>query len=129
MATDRKRRSRVFARIYEIVRMVPPGTVATYGQIAEIVGDRHAARTVGWALNALNEGTDVPWHRVINARGEISTHHSDGETLLQRVLLEREGIAFDERGRTDLAVYQWEGLEWPEIEDLLQQWDAEPPEP
>lgn len=101
--------------------MVPFGQVATYGQIAEIVSHKGAARTVGWALNALPEDTHIPWHRVINARGEISQRNRANDKIDQRNLLEREGVCFDS-GRADLSIYQWEGLEWPEIEDLHRIW-------
>jgi methylated-DNA-protein-cysteine methyltransferase-like protein len=111
-----------FQRVYQVVRMVPPGQVATYGQIAEIVSHRRAARTVGWALNGLPEGSDVPWQRVINARGEISLGRRGNAAAVQRALLEKEGIVFDANGRIDLARDQWPGLDWPEIEDLRATW-------
>ena len=113
-----------FAHVYQVVRMIPFGQVATYGQIARIVSHKGAARTVGWALNALSEGTDVPWHRVINTRGEISQRDRADDELDQRELLEREGVRF-QNGRTDLSVYQWEGLDWPEIEALHRIWQTE----
>ena len=116
--------SSFFVHVYQVVEMIPLGQVATYGQIARIVSHRGAARTVGWALNALPEGTSVPWHRVINARGEISQRDSAGDAADQRELLEREGVRF-RNGRTDLSIYQWEGLEWPEIEDLHRIWQEE----
>lgn len=86
------------ARIYAVVRRIPRGTVATYGQVAERAGYPGHARQVGYALHALPPGTTVPWHRVINARGEVSAR-ADGEVLTQRLLLEREGVRFDARGR------------------------------
>jgi methylated-DNA-protein-cysteine methyltransferase-like protein len=113
-----------FQRVYQVVRMIPPGQVATYGQIAEIVSHRRAARTVGWALNGLPEGSDVPWQRVINARGEISLGRRGGAAATQRALLEREGIEFDAKGRIDLVRCQWPGLDWPEIEELRARWNA-----
>ena len=116
--------SSFFAHVYQVVEMIPFGQVATYGQIATIVSHRGAARTVGWALNALPEGTGVPWHRVINAQGKISHRDSIGDEADQRELLEREGVRF-RNGRTDLSIYQWEGLEWPEIEDLHRIWQEE----
>ena len=115
----------LFARVYQVVEMIPFGQVATYGQIAEIVSHSGAARTVGWALNALPEGTLVPWHRVINSRGEISQRDREGDATEQRRLLELEGVRFGKNGRTDLSVYQWEGLEWPEIEALHSTWQKE----
>jgi methylated-DNA-protein-cysteine methyltransferase related protein len=116
--------SSFFAHVYQVVEMIPFGQVATYGQIARIVSHKGAARTVGWALNALPEATNVPWHRVINARGEISQRDREGDAADQRELLEREGVRFSD-GRTDLPVYQWEGLEWPEIEALHHTWEKE----
>ncbi len=93
-----------FQDVYRVVSMIPPGQVATYGQIAAYLGNPHAARTVGWALRALPDGLDVPWHRVINAQGRIST-----ATDLQQIMLEEEGVIFDEEGRIDLKKYCWEG--------------------
>lgn len=82
-------------RVYACVRKIPRGKVASYGQVAEACGlGRHHARQVGYALAALKDDR-VPWHRVVNAKGEIS--HREAEH--QRAKLEREGIAFDERGR------------------------------
>lgn len=121
-------RANFFARVYQVVRMIPYGQVATYGQIAELVSDRRAARTVGWALHALAEGSDVPWQRVINAQGRISTAFREDSADLQRELLEQEGIHFDSQDRIDLAVYQWVGLDWPEIEALRSNWNTKPPE-
>jgi methylated-DNA-protein-cysteine methyltransferase-like protein len=109
-----------FERVYQVVRMVPFGQVATYGQVAAIVSHRGAARTVGWALHGLAEGSDVPWHRVINARGEISL----GPDSQQPVLLAREGIVADEKGRIDLQRHQWAGLDWPDVEALRYFWRA-----
>jgi len=116
-----------FARVYQVVRMIPHGRVATYGQIAAIVSDRRAARTVGWALNALREGNDVPWQRVINAQGKISTRYRERVAAVQRALLEAEGIQFDAQERTDLDTCQWAGLDWPDIETLRQKWNTKPP--
>ena len=111
-----------FERVYQVVCMIPPGQVATYGQIAEIVSHRRAARTVGWALNGLPEGSSVPWQRVINAQGEISLGRRGGAAAAQRTLLEKEGIVFDENDRIDPARYQWPGLDWPDIEALRASW-------
>jgi methylated-DNA-protein-cysteine methyltransferase-like protein len=94
-------------RIYAVVRRIPRGRVATYGQIAALAGLPGHARQVGYALHALGNGTSVPWHRVINARGEVSRRRRPGEELSQRMLLEREGIRFDARGRVALARLRW----------------------
>src|SRR5918911_3839621 len=96
-----------YARIYDIVRRIPLGRVATYGQIASLAGLAGQARQVGYALHALPASTTVPWHRVINARGEVSARAERGSELTQRFLLQREGVRFNARGRTDLARFGW----------------------
>jgi methylated-DNA-protein-cysteine methyltransferase-like protein len=94
-----------FERVYGLVRQIPPGKVATYGQIAWLLGKPHGARAVGWALRAVPSGSDVPWHRVLNAEGRISIRARN----LQRSLLEAEGVPFDETGRVDLDSVGWQG--------------------
>ena len=94
-------------RIYAVVRRIPKGEVATYGQIARIVG-RCTARMVGYAMAAVPEGSRAPWQRVINAQGMVSARsHGDGD-VRQRVLLEKEGVMFDANGRVDLRIFQWQ---------------------
>ncbi len=100
-----------FQRVYEMVAQIPYGKVATYGQIALYLGHPRAARTVGWALHALPEGTEIPWHRVINSQGRVSTSCLTHSADLQRAMLEEEGIFFDEKGVVDFALYRWEGPE------------------
>jgi methylated-DNA-protein-cysteine methyltransferase-like protein len=95
------------ARIVAIVRRIPQGRVATYGQIAGLAGLPGHARQVGYALHALPAGSTAPWHRVINARGQISLRAVPGSELTQRMLLEREGVRFDARGRVPLAQFGW----------------------
>ena len=84
-----------FARVYAAVRAIPRGRVATYGQVAAMVGVPRAARAVGWALRALNPASEkaVPWHRVVGAGGRISLRAGPGPAL-QRRLLRAEGVAF-----------------------------------
>lgn len=96
-----------YARIYAVVRRIPRGRVATYGQVAALAGLEGHARQAGYAMHALPTGTSVPWHRVINARGEISRRARFGGELRQRLLLEAEGVEFDWRGRIRLSRYQW----------------------
>jgi methylated-DNA-protein-cysteine methyltransferase-like protein len=79
--------------------------VAWYGQVARLAGLANAARQVGYALHALPDGAAVPWHRVVNAQGAISLQ--DHHALTQRMLLAREGIRFDARGRVDLVRFGW----------------------
>jgi methylated-DNA-protein-cysteine methyltransferase-like protein len=96
-----------YRRIYEMVRRIPRGRVATYGQIAELAGLEGHARQVGYALAALPASIRIPWHRVINAKGEVSTRGGGDSHELQRNLLEGEGIRFDDRGRINLKKHRW----------------------
>ena len=101
--------SHIYEEIYELVRLIPPGKVASYGQIAEMHGGC-GARQVGYALNHLRSYAaqpPVPWQRVINARGEISLHGGGEGSHVQRELLEAEGVAFDDFGRVDLERFGW----------------------
>jgi methylated-DNA-protein-cysteine methyltransferase-like protein len=101
-----------YQRIYRVISRIPPGRVATYGQIAELAGLLRGARQVGYALAALRDDAErVPWHRVLNARGEITTRFEPELSELQRELLMREGVVFEANGRVSLQRYQWRGLE------------------
>jgi len=97
-------------RIYEQVRRIPEGRVATYGQIAELAGFPRYARQVGYALAALRQQNEygIPWQRVINARGTISRRAQPGYEEYQRILLEDEGVVFDDDGRVSLTRFQWQ---------------------
>ncbi len=96
-----------YQRIYAVVRRIPRGHVATYGQVATLAGLAGHARQVGYALHALPVGTGVPWHRVVNASGRISVRAVPGAELVQQQLLEREGVRLDARGRVPLARVRW----------------------
>jgi methylated-DNA-protein-cysteine methyltransferase related protein len=98
-----------YDRIYDIVRQIPQGKVATYGQIADLSNLFGKARLVGYALYQIDTPTsDVPWHRVINAKGQISySPLRRGADYLQRSLLEQEGIKFNLEGKIDLRQYLW----------------------
>ncbi len=89
-----------YAQILAVVASIPPGRVATYGQVATRAGLPGRARQVGFALRALGDGV-VPWHRVVNARGRVSLVGEVAER--QRRRLAREGVRFDDGGRIDLA--------------------------
>lgn len=93
-------------RIYEVVKAVPSGNVSTYGDIAAMVGGGIDAWTIGQALNQVpkDQEQEVPWQRIVNAQGGIST-----KGLLQRKLLEDEGVAFNEQGKIDLRQFRWPG--------------------
>ncbi len=97
-----------YARIYAAVSRVPPGRVATYGQIAIVADLPGHARMVGYALSALGEGSRVPWHRIVNAAGRISLRTGDRPMdEIQRFLLEREGVCFGKAGAIPLARFRW----------------------
>ena len=95
----------IHQKIYAMVSRIPEGTVATYGQIAETLGV--GPRQVGRALSEMPDGVTCPWHRVVNARGEVSPRSgSKTAHLRQRRLLEQEGVVF-QNGRVDLETYRW----------------------
>ncbi|HEU4724500.1 MAG TPA: methylated-DNA--[protein]-cysteine S-methyltransferase [Candidatus Eisenbacteria bacterium] len=100
--------SLTYRRIYAAVRKIPRGRVATYGDIARLAGMPRQPRLVGYALHATPAGVRIPWHRVVNAQGRISTGRGvAGGELPQRFRLEREGVAFGPNGRIPLDVYRW----------------------
>lgn len=107
MSRPTRQPSRLRERIYEVVARVPRGRVATYGQVAALAGFPRHARQVGYALYDTPAELDLPWHRVINARGEVSPRSEPGWEEFQRRLLEDEGIEF-RGGRVDLRRYRWE---------------------
>jgi len=98
--------SPLYQRIYAQIRQVPPGRVTSYGRIGKIVGC--TARSVGFALAALPVGSDVPWQRIINAQGKISPRTDSEGNVLQRDLLEAEGVGFDRRQRINISKYGWD---------------------
>jgi methylated-DNA-protein-cysteine methyltransferase related protein len=98
-----------YDRIYSTVRQIPWGKVATYGQIADLAGLYGKARLVGYALFRVQIADDIPWHRVINAQGEISySFQRQGGDYLQKALLEQEGIEFKSNGKIDLNKHRWQ---------------------
>lgn len=99
--------SKSYKRIYAVVKRIPKGRVATYGQIAELAGLGGHARQVGYALHATPDDLIIPWHRVINARGEVSLRSMPGYEGYQRALLEDEGVVFDLKGKVSLARFAW----------------------
>ncbi|MBX9950071.1 MAG: MGMT family protein [Candidatus Obscuribacterales bacterium] len=120
--TTKSKAASPFELVYEIVMAIPRGKVSTYGDISRRINKRLSAAAVGWAMNALgsdkNAGKynsdNVPWHRVINSKGKLSTHHEsaqlgdDGRPVrLQRVLLEKEGVRFNADESVDLSIFLW----------------------
>ena len=98
-----------YQAIYDVVRRIPQGRVATYGQVAHLAGMPGRARLVGYALSALRGQIPVPWHRVVNAQGRISRRSDSGSAdLEQRLRLESEGVCFDDLGRIPLERFLWQ---------------------
>jgi methylated-DNA-protein-cysteine methyltransferase-like protein len=99
--------SQTYEKIYATVTRIPRGRIATYGQVAQLAGMPGQARQVGYALGALPDESRVPWHRVINARGEVSSRSDPTFEAIQRQLLEREGVVFDEDSRVSFSRFRW----------------------
>ncbi|MGD2068341.1 MAG: MGMT family protein [Gemmatimonadota bacterium] len=99
-------------RVYEVVRRIPRGRVSTYGAVARAM-DLRDVRRVGWALSRLGKGPDVPWHRVVNARGRISPRGDGTSVRIQRAALEAEGVRFETDGAVDLERWGWEAPSAP----------------
>ena len=102
-----------FSRVYEVVKQIPRGKVATYGQIARLTGNARMARQVGWAMHSAPEPSHpdepaIPCHRVLNRFGELCKGFAFGGEEAQRMLLEAEGIEFSADGRVDLEAFGWE---------------------
>jgi methylated-DNA-protein-cysteine methyltransferase-like protein len=115
MSSTSLKNAPTYERIYAVVRQIPSGKVATYGQIAAIVGGC-TARMVGYAMAALPFGSNVPWQRVINRQGKISPRGAGDGNLRQRQLLEAEGVIFDEEDRVDFDQVGWYGPDWEWLE-------------
>ena len=94
-------------RIFSVVREIPRGRVATYGQVAEIAGYPGRARHVGFALANYDGDEELPWHRVLNAQGRVSVREDSELEEVQRDLLREEGVVFSSSGRLDLDKYRW----------------------
>ena len=100
-------KNNLYPRIYAVVKCIPKGRVATYGQIASLAKISGHARLIGYALSALSPKNDVPWHRVINAKGRVSIRSEPGWENCQRSLLEVEGVLFDADETVSLHRFGW----------------------
>lgn len=108
---QKKENKNTFQRIYDIIRTIPAGHVATYGQIAAIAGIPRNARVVGYALHGLSDMT-VPWHRVVAKDGVLNMRCcTDGNVNIQRILLEGEGVSFTLDGRVDLEKHSFKSVD------------------
>ena len=99
--------STTFARIYDVVRQIPCGRVATYGQIAAMAGNPRWSRVVGYALHVNPDTQSIPCHRVVNRFGGLSEAFAFGGENRQRVLLEDEGVIFDADGTVNMQLHRW----------------------
>ena len=91
--------------VYAILKTIPAGKVMTYGQVAERLGNKNLARTVGNILHDNPDPENIPCHRVVNAKGKVAEHYAFGGADAQRAKLEAEGIVFEQNGRIDLKKY------------------------
>jgi len=115
--TQLSNQTHFYEQIYNLVRKIPAGKVATYGQIAQLLGKQGHARQIGYALYRVAPDSDIPWQRVVNAQGMIShSPQRQGSDDLQRILLEQEGVAFNLQGKLNLQHYRWH----PDAVDLLE---------
>ncbi len=96
-----------FAKVYEAVKQIPRGRVATYGQIAILAGKPHGSQRVGYALHANPDRENIPCHRVVNRFGRVAKAYRFGGENAQRALLESEGIVFEKDGSIDLTKYDF----------------------
>ena len=109
--------SNFYERVYEAVRKIPRGKVATYGQIAYLAGSPKASRVVGYALHVNPEPGVIPCHRVVNREGRLAPAFAFGGPEIQKQMLIEEGVLFDEEGKVPLRQFLWrEGSD--EIDDL-----------
>lgn len=95
------------ARVKALIKKIPRGKVATYGQLAALAGNPRGARQVAWVLHVASDKDKLPWHRVINSQGTISLPRMEGYEV-QRALLEKEGVRFGLREQVDLKKYLWQ---------------------
>ncbi len=102
----------VFETIYEAVKMIPAGSVATYGQVAEAAGNRRLARVVGYALHVNPEPGVIPCHRVVKKDGEVSRAFAFGGINRQVELLQGEGVGFRDGTHVDMEHFQVPFLPW-----------------
>ncbi|MCI1945235.1 MGMT family protein [Clostridium luticellarii] len=98
-----------FSKVYNLVSKIPQGKVATYGQIAAMLGEPKSARIVGWAMRSAPDNLHLPCHRVVNKSGGLSPDYVFGSSEFQRFLLESEGIIFRNDGRIDMEKCLWDG--------------------
>lgn len=95
------------AMVVDVIKSIPHGKVATYGQIAMLAGNRFGARQVVWILNSMSEKEKLPWHRVINSQGKIALKQGAGYEIQKKLLL-NEGVKFDKKDKINFKLYLWQ---------------------
>jgi len=108
---DKQNSDSLYQRIYRLVQQIPAGQVATYGQIAKMVGNC-GPRQVGYAMSHTPDGQNIPWQRVVNSQGRISIRKEGKQDPRQMKLLKQEGVLFSRSGKIDFAEYAWFGPDW-----------------
>ena len=98
-----------FEKIYEVVKRIPKGRVATYGQVAALAGNRRLSQVVGYALHVNPDPENIPCYRVVNRFGEVSRAFAFGGENMQIILLRADGIKVSDEGKVDLEIYLWDG--------------------
>lgn len=98
-----------FEKIYEVVKRIPKGRVATYGQVATLAGNRRLSQVVGYALHVNPDPENIPCYRVVNRFGEVSRAFAFGGENMQIILLRADGIKVSDEGKVDLEIYLWDG--------------------
>lgn len=98
-----------FEKIYAVVKRIPKGRVATYGQVAALAGNRRLSRVVGYALHVNPDPEKIPCYRVVNRFGEVSKAFAFGGENMQITLLRADGIEVSDEGKVDLGIYLWDG--------------------
>ena len=120
-----KKSKNFYEQVYAVARQIPREKVTSYGRIADMLGAPNAARAVGYALRALKDKKDgqgygdIPWQRVINSKGRISIVNREFGAQMQADLLRKEGVAVSEELRINLDKYLWEGLQWYELDEII----------
>jgi methylated-DNA-protein-cysteine methyltransferase related protein len=94
-------------KVIAVIKKIPKGKVATYGQIAKLAGKEHAARGVSWILHSCSKSHKLPWQRVLNSKGQISFPKLTASFVRQMNLLKKEGVKFSESGQIDMTKFQW----------------------
>lgn len=114
-----------FKQVYAVIRLIPAGKVTSYGRIAQMLGRPRGARAVGYALNGLKgkqdtaEYADIPWWRVVNAAGKISTGNREAAANRQAILLRKEGVDVSDELTISLPKHLWEGADIFELEQIV----------